>query len=355
MERDNHNHSSVDNFFEGTEKLLEVWFGRSDGNDDAGCDLRIIPRDSLDELLKNVHCNIISCKKNTSMDAYVLSESSMFVSKKRFILKTCGSTTLLYAIQPLIYLVTTITGFDEVQDLFYSRKNFMKPELQSDIHQDFSSEVKTLDSLFDNGTAHCLGSVNRDCWYLYTLTPAGYGIHDADQTIEISFFMLSAVMFLDCHIYVLMQDLDQDKMRIFSKEICSVGSEATRKSGIDKLLPDMIIDDVLFDPCGYSMNGILPNGHYITIHITPEPECSYVSFESNIPLECYYELVTKLLKTFNPKKFIITVFANELSIAASYHKNRNHMKYQDYQQLDFHFCRLNTYDLSYMLFAKAPS
>ena len=35
----------------------------------------------------------------------VCSESSMFISKNRFILKTCGSTTLLYAIEPLISLV----------------------------------------------------------------------------------------------------------------------------------------------------------------------------------------------------------------------------------------------------------
>ena len=32
-----------------------------------------------------------------------------------------------------------------------------------------------------------------------------------------------------------------------------------QKSGIDKLLPHMKIDDYLFDPCGYSMNGVLQN------------------------------------------------------------------------------------------------
>ncbi len=30
-------------------------------------------------------------------------------------------------------------------------------------------------------------------------------------------------------------------------------------SGIDKILPCMKIDDYLFEPCGYSMNGILRN------------------------------------------------------------------------------------------------
>lgn len=32
-----------------------------------------------------------------------------------------------------------------------------------------------------------------------------------------------------------------------------------KKSGIDLILPCMIIDDYLFDPCGYSMNGICKN------------------------------------------------------------------------------------------------
>jgi S-adenosylmethionine decarboxylase len=32
-----------------------------------------------------------------------------------------------------------------------------------------------------------------------------------------------------------------------------------QKSGIDKILPCMKVDDYLFDPCGYSMNGVLQN------------------------------------------------------------------------------------------------
>ena len=37
--------------------------------------------------------------------------------------------------------------------------------------------------------------------------------------------------------------------------VCSM----LQRSGIDLLLPGVIIDDVLFDPCGYSMNGLLDN------------------------------------------------------------------------------------------------
>ncbi|KAH8020390.1 hypothetical protein HPB51_001023 [Rhipicephalus microplus] len=192
----------------------------------------------------------------------------MFVSKRCFILKTCGSTTLLNAVQPLLYIVQELTGFNEVLDIFYSRKNFMRPELQNKPHTSFEDEVEVLDSLFQDGAAYCMGRINHDCWYLYTLnTPLGYrGFQVADQTLE-----------------VIMQDLDQKVMRIFTQEGASSARDATQKSGIDQLYPMATLDEYLFTPCGYSVNGILKGGYYFTIHITPEPDYSYVSFETNAP------------------------------------------------------------------------
>ncbi|CAH1980398.1 unnamed protein product [Acanthoscelides obtectus] len=74
----------------------------------------------------------------------------------------------------------------------------------------------------------------------------------------------------------------------------------------------MVIDDFLFEPCGYSMNGVTKNGCYMTIHITPEPDFSYVSFETNIPSSSYREIIQKVLDTFNPGKFTVTIFANQV-------------------------------------------
>ena len=55
-------------------------------------------------------------------------------------------------------------------------------------------------------------------------------------------------------------------------------------------------------------------GHYFTIHITPEPSCSYVSFETNAQVCNYAELVKKLLNIFKPGQFIFTFCANDVSL-----------------------------------------
>lgn len=147
----------------------------------------------------------------------------MFVSKRRWILKTCGTTTPLECIEPLLQMAETLAGYINVDYLFYSRKNFKRPDLQVSPHRSFEEEVTLLDSCFDSGRAYCLGSLNRDCWYLYTYhreggiaaqqyENVGNGLSiEPDQTIEI-----------------LMTDLDRDVMAIFTKEECKNATEATQ-------------------------------------------------------------------------------------------------------------------------------
>jgi S-adenosylmethionine decarboxylase len=47
-------------------------------------------------------------------------------------------------------------------------------------------------------------------------------------------------------------------------------------SGISALLPGAEIDDYVFEPCGYSMNGV-EGKQFSTIHITPEEGCVPIS------------------------------------------------------------------------------
>lgn len=316
------------NFYEGTEKLLEVWFARSDNRTD-GCDLRKIPRTSWESMLKFVRCEILSHRRTDHVDGYVLSESSMFVHKDKIILKTCGQTTLLNCIEPLMYLAKEIGGFDEILDVFYSRKNFMRPELQDKSHSSFDSEIEMLDSEFELGSAYCMGKVNRDCWYLYTLHPEK-GVRVADQTLEL-----------------IMVDLDDKMMSIFTRACSSTAREATQKSGIDRLFQNMQIDDFLFSPCGYSMNGFLRSGHYVTIHITPEVDFSYVSFETNAPLTSYMELIGKVLRLFLPNKFMMTIFANEASIAFNHLNEYKASSFPGYQMEETQVTRFKNYELTF--------
>lgn len=124
-------------------------------------------------------------------------------------------------------------------------------------------------------------------------------------------------------------------------------------------------------------------GWYVTIHITPEPECSYVSFETNFPLSNYHELIGRLLKIFGPQKFLMTIFANEVcfmiyhlkslnpiesrklkyahllscqvSEAVNNHRDFKSATFTGFMRHEYQFCRLKNYDLTYALFAKAPS
>lgn len=77
---------------------------------------------------------------------------------------------------------------------------------------------------------------------------------------------------------------------------------------MDKLYPGSIVDDYIFDPCGYSSNGLF-GPYYYTFHVTPEPSCSYASFETTIPISAsgsypdYNHLIQKVIDIFKPSRF----------------------------------------------------
>ncbi|XP_041449662.1 S-adenosylmethionine decarboxylase proenzyme isoform X2 [Drosophila obscura] len=297
-----------EHFFEGAEKLLEIWFEETSNSNN---DLRNITR-----------------------------ESSMFVSKRRWILKTCGTTTPLKCLSQLIKLAS-VNGYNIVTDLFYSRKNFIRPEAQMTPHKGFTEEVSYLDTLFPNGRSYCLGSMNLECWYLYTFSRSDMKLslgHMMDEFVESD---------PDQTIEILMQNLDQNAMSVFNKKNILSAFEATSTSGIDKILPNMHIDDFLFDPCGYSMNGINEKGEYMTIHITPENLFSYVSFETNVAMTNYRNLINQVINTFKPGKFIVTIYANKCSLAYETMKELEveYSKESHWKRTDMQCCNFPSYNL----------
>jgi len=74
----------------------------------------IFCRELIEEVLNLVNCKVLTYAQSATTDTYVLSESSMFIFQTHFILKTCGETTLLHAVQPMLELARDCCGLDVV-------------------------------------------------------------------------------------------------------------------------------------------------------------------------------------------------------------------------------------------------
>lgn len=308
--------------FEGPEKTLEVCFRRKDGvehlpsEDGESIGLRRLSRDDLSRICARARCTILSSVSNRYLDAYVLSESSLFVYPYMLVLKTCGTTTLLRCIALLIDFGSKL-GL-EIDWVGYSRKNFNFPGDQAFPHQSFHQELDYLESHRNlcerlDGNGYTLGPVNSDHWFVFV----------ADQTIRSRNLELDTDRVLN----IMMFDIDEDVANMFfydnyekkkgeskDDEIKRISHEQTVNSGISALCPGALFDPRAFEPCGYSMNAILFRS-YSTIHITPESGSSYCSFETNQQVGSYKSLISNVIRTFRPKRFVMTLMADEAGLA----------------------------------------
>eukprot|EP00761_Pharyngomonas_kirbyi_P011702 gb/GECH01011728.1/.p1 GENE.gb/GECH01011728.1/~~gb/GECH01011728.1/.p1 ORF type:complete len:345 (+),score=49.20 gb/GECH01011728.1/:1-1035(+) len=281
--------------FEGPEKKVEMEFRIPSNVNPNG--LRQIEKDKLQYMLDFASCTILSKTGNEYFDSYVLSESSLFVYPNKAIIKTCGTTTLLKCI-PILLEYGKSLGL-ELDFVYFSRKNLLFPRKQDFPHQNFQNELEYLEQFFSEGCGYVMGPLNKDRWHLYL---ADYGEErnleqmPPDQTLEIC-----------------MHDLHPEAMKPYFKDSHADDTQSVATvSGIRNLLPGSIIDEFMFEPCGYSMNGLLGE-HYWTIHITPEDECSYVSFETNVPSSetDYDALIQRVTKLFRPGRFTLSLFADD--------------------------------------------
>ncbi|KAI6178782.1 S-adenosylmethionine decarboxylase proenzyme [Aphelenchoides besseyi] len=326
-----------DYFFEGAEKLLEIWFQKDDVPDATS--LRFIPREQLDVMLEIAKCHILHHRSNEKLDSYVLSESSMFISDRRLIIKTCGNTQLLKILPEILELAKNYAGMSVVSNVYYSRKNFLRPDLQAFPHCSFEHEVEYLSQFFPDGNAFCMGPMNTDRWYLFTASVFDTPPLQVDHTLEIQ-----------------MTELPSNVLKTFSQVECDTAQICTKKSGISQLVPfGTIIHEELFEPVGYSMNGLVGNtDQYLTLHATPEKEFSYVSFETNERRQCLFKQTIKVLECFKPYKFIITLFSNSESRAGCGTQSRLwNEEIPGYRRLSLQFLRLQSETLIYAQFVRS--
>jgi S-adenosylmethionine decarboxylase len=304
--------------FEGPEKTLECMFRRKDGQPfeaiapGTRAGLRTLPRTDLDLICKRARCTILSSISNQYIDAYVLSESSLFVYNYMIMIKTCGTTTLLRCLAILIELGRRLDL--ELDWVGYSRKNFNFPDDQCFPHGSFTQELEYLYShkrLCEklNGNGYTLGPITDDHWFVFV----------ADKTIRRNIDLDN-----DRVLNIMMFDIDPEIAEKFyydkyapkkegeteSDTIKRISFEQTRAAGIDALCPGALFDPRAFEPCGYSMNAILYKSYY-TMHITPEEGSSYASFETNQKLASYTSLINNVVRSFKPRRFVMTLMADE--------------------------------------------
>jgi S-adenosylmethionine decarboxylase len=324
--------------FEGPEKTLEVCFRRGLGyspedmvEEDTGkVGLRRLAREDLDAVCRRARCTILSTISNAYLDAYVLSESSLFVYPYMVVIKTCGTTTLLRCVATLINLGKKL-GL-EIDWVGYSRKNFNFPEDQMFPHGSFHEELEYMQrhrALSERleGNGYTLGPITSDHWFVFVAdkTVRSHNIElDTDRVLNIMMFDIDPEV-ANLFYYDRYQKKKQianpdeaagvDDEESKEKETRRVSKDMTRAAGIDALVPGAVVDPCAFEPCGYSMNAILFRS-YSTMHITPEEGSSYASFETNAKLTSYTSLINNVVRTFKPRKFVMTLMADEGGLSA---------------------------------------
>lgn len=275
--------------FEGPEKKLEIILTLPQNN------LRSNEDGRWDRVAKAGKARILSKISTDEMDAYLLSESSLFVWDSWILMITCGKTNLIDALGEIIKFIDK----NNVDYVFYERKNFMYP---SDQPSDFEQDVAKISRLFP-GKSYRLGPANYDHLHVfYWARPCV--VPEEDTTFQI-----------------LMNDLDPGVIDLFSKQKIGTAQYAGKKSGLYSLYKKpMNTDDYLFMPCGYSLNSI-EDDKYFTVHVTPQPNGSYASFDTNITENRDYSRITcKIITIFKPQRFSMVLTTTKSKKALPVHE-----------------------------------
>eukprot|EP00181_Compsopogon_caeruleus_P001923 CAMPEP_0184682422 /NCGR_PEP_ID=MMETSP0312-20130426/7248_1 /TAXON_ID=31354 /ORGANISM="Compsopogon coeruleus, Strain SAG 36.94" /LENGTH=340 /DNA_ID=CAMNT_0027134083 /DNA_START=234 /DNA_END=1253 /DNA_ORIENTATION=- len=288
--------------FEGPEKRLEVEFVKAPCRNPIPRGFRSYDRTFWKEFLKAAQCTILSDISNEFADAYLLSESSLFVFPTKIIIKTCGTTTLLKIVPQLLHEANNL-GL-RVASLQYSRSCFLFPEKQPFPHSSFEEEINYLNFFLDEGESRVLGPEGRVTrWHVYQWNLPGFAC--PKNCVEIMMFSLDPVAMKQFYI--------GEGVEVGT----SGGAITTFQTGLESLLGEnVIVDAYNFDPCGYSMNALI-NDVFFTVHITPEPNCSYVSFETNATPVQYSALIAGVLSIFKPSEFAVGITSNDHRILVS--------------------------------------
>ena len=267
--------------FEGAEKKFEIV--------SKNFDFFSLDDSVFYDWVKSAQTQVLSEIKNDYWKAFLLSESSFFVSQNSVIILTCGITRLIKFLPCFLKSVPST----EIQFLSYERKNEYFPHKQQTC---FFEDSKSLESII-LGKSYIFGRLDGHHVYLYSSELPIDIDEKQGQTLEI-----------------LMYNLDAGVRKLFlnanpSKE------DVLSELGLNNFFEDCKVDQHHFDPYGYSLNA-LKGEFYYTIHVTPEKESSYVSFETNDVMKS--NLVNSMLLAFKPSCFDTVSFLKNSNLSSDH-------------------------------------
>jgi S-adenosylmethionine decarboxylase len=275
--------------FEGPEKKLEiVLFAPQTG-------LRNNTDGRWDRVVRASGAEILKRESVDKLDSYLLSESSLFVWDDRILIITCGRTTPVCALPIILEYVEK----DRVAFLIYKRKNLNFPAEQP---TNFEQDRAYLSRYFAGRTIR-LGPAIRDHIHVFYYANS----HKAPSA--------------DACLRVLMHDIDPAVGKIFFQHAKTRNAFKNETlSRLTELYPAMVIDNHFFYPQGYSLNGISEKGYY-TIHITPQRQGSYASFETNVIERDYSRVIGEIISIFNPHRFSLVLTSSRNGRCVSLHNS----------------------------------
>ena len=266
-------------FYEGSEKRLEIT---------STLNLLEFENDFWQEMVKQADAYIISEVENDHLKAFLLSESSLFVWKHRILLITCGETHLLQA----SLFFQKMVKRSEITSLLFQRHQAHYPERQkSSFQQDSLQLQKELKGDSHHWSENYCGDI-----FLF-----GNNQQNHPTTNIFMLHGLAGAFF--------------DKLQNGKVESNVVASTLKLFDHFDAFN----IDQHSFEPKGYSLNAI-DGERYFTLHITPEKQSSYMSFESNLSGEEVNVFQAHLIALFRPQRAYLMSFEadkNTLDIRTS--------------------------------------
>lgn len=271
-------------FFEGSEKKVQIIV-----NDSQLSLLKDIADDFWHKLVNASGAKVLSTIENKDCKALLLSESSLFVWSNKLLLITCGTTQLVKAIEFFL----NEFSLQAISQILYQRKNEYFSHAQPSC---FAQDIKLLRQ-YVAGKAYRFGAVDAHHNYLFH-QENNYQTNSKDKSYEIVAYHISN----------------------FASKLLTQGNltanEIRELFQIDELFPHFSIDDHVFHPFGYSLNGISQQ-YFFTIHITPQAESSYISVSANFDL---IALLPRLISILAPKTIDILT-TNELNFDEKIAKN----------------------------------